>query len=138
MEILFAIALAAAFIYQVHNDFAFDSSWVCFSASAFLLSVALGIIFWHLTALNKKVEGVFCNSNLMLLHFLTFFCAATCDIIVGIVQSVNTKLLNEQDQKTKTPEVERLNIVIDVFTLLQTLIWDICQVIMLYVFVKFG
>ena len=137
MEILFAIALAADFIYQAHNDFNFDSQWICISASAFMLSVALGIVFWHLIALNKKVEGVFCNSNLMLLHFLTFFCAATCDIIVGIVQSVNTKLLNEQDQK-KTPEVERLNIVVDVFTLLQSLIWDICQLIMLYVFVKFG
>ena len=87
-----------SFIYQALNDFNYDKQWICNSASAFLLTVALGIVFWHLTALNKKVEGVFCNSNLMLLHFLTFFCAATCDIIVGIVQSVNTKLLNEHDQ----------------------------------------
>ena len=63
---------------------------------AFLLSVALGIIFWHLTELNKKVEGVFCNSKLMLLHFLTFFCAASCDVIVGVFQAINTPLFNEQ------------------------------------------
>ena len=71
----------------------------------------------------------------MLFHFLTFFCAASCDIICGIFQSINTSLFREQGQSA---QVERLNIVVDVFTILQTLVWDLCQVIMLYVFIKYG
>ena len=123
MEISFATILTAAFIFLYFKDFDFDSAWICFSGSAFLLSVALGIIFWQLIALNRLVKGVFCNSKLMLIHFLAFFGAATCDIIVGCVQSANTRIYRHQG---KTHQVERLNIVVDIFIFVQTLGWFIC------------
>ena len=135
VELSFAAILTAAFIFLYFRDFDFDSAWICFSGSALLLSVALGVIFWQLSALNRQVKGVFCNSKLMLVHFLAFFGAATCDIVIGIVQSVNTRIYRHHGS---TNQVERLNIVVDIFIFLQTIGWFICQCIMLYVFFKFG
>ena len=70
------------------------------------------------------MEGIFCDARLMALHYAAFFVATLCDVIVLTLQTINTRLHNEVDLKKATSS--RLDIGVDVFTLVQQIVWFIC------------
>ena len=86
-EIVFAVVLLAALLYEfisVSSNFFYI---ICFTIPDNLLAILFGIVFKYLYDLNKKMDGIFCNPGLMLLHFLTFVLAtflSDVDLVLGI------------------------------------------------------
>ena len=67
---------------------------------AILLALALGVIFWQLTSLNRQVEGIFCNSNLMRVHYFAFFAATSCSVAILVIEILFGAEYEHQDGQT--------------------------------------
>ena len=90
--------LTGILVFQIIHGFHFYISWVCFVGPAIILAVALGVIFWHLSTLNKQVNGIFCNDRLLFVHYLAFFMATACDGVAIIVQSFDTRAYRNNNE----------------------------------------
>ena len=60
----------------------FYFAWVCFSLPNIILAIAFGVTYRRLTALNRLVGGIFCDSKLMCLHYVTFLIGASLDFFL--------------------------------------------------------
>ena len=129
--------LTGILVFQIIHGFNFYISWVCFVGPATILAIALGVIFWHLSTLNKQVNGIFCNDRLLFVHYLAFFVATACDGVAMIIQTFDTKAYHKSHEH-QTSEQLKLDIAMDVMSVLQSLAWFVCQIIMIYVFFKYG
>lgn len=54
------------------------------NVSGTLICIVLGLTFWKLTAINKQMEGIFCDARLMLIHYIAFVAAT----FFGVVSTV--------------------------------------------------
>ena len=123
-EIIFALILICEFVFQVKQGYNYQISWITFTSAAVFIAIVLGLTFWYLNSLNKQVEGIFCDARLMALHYAAFFVATLCDVIVLTLQTINTRLVKDGNLDRATSS--RLDIGVDVFTLVQQIVWFIC------------
>ena len=82
------------------------------------------------------MEGIFCDSRLLCFHYSAFLMATIFDVIVLVLQAIETKLHSDSDRPTEVKY--RLQIAVNLFSLSQTASWFVCQCLMLHVFRKFG
>ena len=87
-ELFCASYLTIQFTYEVKSGDGFFTSWVCWCLPTIILAIVLGFIFWRLQKLNKKLEGILCNSKLICFHYATFWVAVVSDTVVLVLETI--------------------------------------------------
>lgn len=87
-EIAFCVFCATQLVLLIILDEGFLVGWMCFILPNFSLAIIFGITFWRLTKLSKQLDEIFCNTNLMWLHYMAFVVAVFCDVILLCIDFV--------------------------------------------------